>query len=126
MLTTFEHHTADIDIKNRDELRLVNDFITGFNLRKGKDKAISNKEIRAAYAGKGVQLTDVKIRKIVNYIRTHDLVPCLVANSKGYYVAATEEEMNDYIKSLTQRCNEIDRVRAAAIRQKDRTFKKAA
>ena len=51
-------------------------------------------------------MTDVKLRKIVNYIRVQSIAP-ICANSDGYFIATTEEELQIQIDSLRQRANSI-------------------
>jgi hypothetical protein len=44
-----------------------------------------------------------RLRKLISYIDTHGLLPELVANEKGYYLATTVKEVQDYISSLEGR-----------------------
>ena len=59
----------------------------------GKAAAITNKYICSRMRLCGYQISDARVRKIVNHIRTNGLVQCLIATSGGYYVAETEEEL---------------------------------
>ena len=66
----------------------------------------------------GYKISEPRIRKIINYIRNNDMVPCLIANSDGYYVAQSNEEMLTYEDSLLGREEAIRAVRLAMERQR--------
>jgi hypothetical protein len=51
----------------------------------------------------GTVVADATMRKIIEYIRQHNLVPKLCSNSKGYFVAANSEEWEEWKKSFQQR-----------------------
>jgi hypothetical protein len=55
-----------------------------------------------------IKLTEPRLRKIVNYIRTNSLLP-LIATSSGYYVSNDRMEIINQIESLEQRANSIAR-----------------
>ena len=81
--------------------------------------------VRAAITSKRIcsileqyQISEPRVRKIINHIRTADLVPCLIANSGGYYLAQSEEEMLTYEESLLGREEAIHNVRKAMERQR--------
>lgn len=76
--------------------------------RVGHEKMATNKMIREyLHLEDSVLITETKMRKIISYIRQNHLVPCLIATSRGYYVAEEREEMVDYIKSLHGRIDAI-------------------
>lgn len=63
---------------------------------------------------KGYQkLTGPRVRKCINYIRVHGLVPHLIANNRGYFCATSIEQAEEYIESLDQRAKAICAMRAA-------------
>jgi len=93
------------------EKSLVPGFVASLVKRVGKDKAITSKEIIAAYATKGVVINDARIRKIINHIRTGYLVKGLMATSKGYYVSVDRQEIAEYCASLGHREAAIGSVR---------------
>lgn len=64
-----------------------------------------------------LKLTSTRIRKLINYIRVNDLIPCLMATSKGYYRANSIGEIESYIRSLKQRERAIRQMREAIERQ---------
>ena len=54
-----------------------------------------------------IKFTEVRLRKIVNYIRTNGLIP-LIATSSGYYVDYSPEKViESQIKSLKERSSSI-------------------
>lgn len=114
MIKTFEEFTEDL---TPDERKLAWKMADGFFNHVGKAQAITNREIIAAMDKQGVKLSDAKVRKIVNFIRVSGLVPCLVASSAGYYVAANADEMRDSITSLSQRVSAIAQVRDSLQKQ---------
>ena len=83
----------------------------------GKDKAVTNRQICERMKKKGYDLTETRVRKIVNRIRTNNLVECLIATSKGYYVTHNRKELESYIKSLKGREEAIRMVRESLEQQ---------
>ncbi len=83
----------------------------------GKDKAVTNRQICERMKKKGYELTETRVRKIVNRIRTNNLVECLIATSKGYYVTHNQKELENYIKSLKGREEAIRMVRESLEQQ---------
>jgi hypothetical protein len=64
-----------------------------------------------------MKITGARLRKLINYIRRKDMIPCLVASSKGYYIATDNEDMRRFVTSLQQREDAIRAVRIAMERQ---------
>lgn len=56
---------------------------------------------------KEIDITDARIRKIINYIRVNKLIVNLLATSKGYFISNDFEEINKYKESLIARANSI-------------------
>ena len=54
----------------------------------------------------GLQMTEPRLRKCCNHIRTNSLLP-LIATSKGYFVSHDREVIERQIKSLNQRASSI-------------------
>lgn len=52
------------------------------------------------------KLTDVRLRKIINYYRTESILP-VISTSKGYFVSYDEQDINDMMTSLCERANSI-------------------
>jgi hypothetical protein len=115
MLKNFENITRELTQVERENLLPL--LLTGFRKRVGKRNAITSAEIiskiKAAY---GVELSDVVIRKVVNYIRNKELLPGLVASSSGYYVTSDPQEVKRHIESLAGREAEIKRTKESMIK----------
>lgn len=79
----------------------------------GEGQAISNKKMCEALQSRGYDTGETRIRKMINYIRVNGLVDYLVANSKGYFVATSEDEIKSHIASLKGREEAIFAVRKA-------------
>lgn len=108
MLEGFEDYTYELD---KNEKELLPFFVEGLKVRVGKEKAITNKAMRAILNAKDIVIADSRVRKIINHIRRHDLVPGLIATSKGYYVSINKDEVIMYIKCLLSRENAVCTIR---------------
>lgn len=109
MLTGFEEITYDLSDYEKNELLPI--LVRGFQKKIGPDRAVTNSIICARLKEKGCKINPARIRKLVNYIRTHGIVPGLIATSKGYYISDDPLEVGKYIASLRGRENEIQHVR---------------
>lgn len=116
MIKGFEHQTMELNDYEREILLPI--FVRSLSKRIGKAKAATNKYICERLSELGYTLNDSRLRKIINYIRTNGLVPCLVAANCGYYVAESEQDLLDYEESLLGRENEIRRVRLSIEKQR--------
>jgi hypothetical protein len=65
----------------------------------------------------GYKLTDARLRKIIHHIRIKNIIPLLIATSKGYYISNDENEIELYIKSLNERINSIQEIKDALMYQ---------
>lgn len=115
MLEGFNQHTEPLTDYERNILLPV--IAKGLSMRVGAKRAVRNKEIVSAMRRAGYDLNDARLRKIINHIRCCGYVKCLVATSKGYYVATSPDEMSDYIDSLKGREQAISAVRASMEQQ---------
>jgi len=110
MIQGFETETAPL---SEQELLLVPKFCNGFANKIGKQNAITNKNIIAGFKNIGINLSESRVRKIVNYIRVNNLVSCLMATSDGYFISNEAEEIKQFIDSLMSRERAIRQVREA-------------
>jgi len=92
-------------------------LIRGLKTKHGHMTAVTNKEIVNALKG-SCKLSEARVRKIINHIRTNDLVPGLIATSEGYFIAETEAELIEYEESLKGREDAIRQVRLSIARQR--------
>ncbi len=116
MINGFEEYTKPL---NEHELTVfLPPIIEGLRLKVGKKRAVTNKEIiRGLYINRGITIDGAQVRKVINYVRCNNLVPCLIATSKGYYIAETPQEVDEYIASLQARSKAIQSVVCAMQRQ---------
>lgn len=68
------------------------------------------------------KIDEARCRKLINHIRTTDILPGLIATSGGYFLAESETELLDYEESLLGRENAIKEVRLAIARQRHILF----
>ena len=57
-------------------------------------------------------------KKLINHIRTNDLIPGLMATSEGYFIASSAAELMEYEESLKNREDAIRAVRLSIARQR--------
>ena len=103
----------------REILPLVVDILKD---RRGRGKELSASMICHALRRLGYHATDIMVRAVVNHIRTECVIPCLVANNHGYYVAFTRDDMDACISSLEGRVEAIKEVIQALTAQRDVRF----
>jgi hypothetical protein len=111
MLKGFEDITTDI---TPEEIETAKWIAKGLNLRVGKENAITNKKIREAILKQGIKVSDIRLRRMIQYVRAYNLVPCLCAGKVGYYKAANEEEWQAWITSMKQRIRQQEYTLACA------------
>lgn len=92
-------------------------LVSGLRTKVGRGSAVTNKHIVNALKGT-CKLNDARVRKIINHIRTNDLIPGLIATSDGYFIAESETELLDYEESLKGREDAIRAVRLSIARQR--------
>ena len=112
-IKTFEEITHELtDI----ELEIVPFVVAILQKTKGKNNSIKNESLKHKACTdhqirkclkKPVKMGPSRLRKIINYIRTTNLIPVLCASSKGYFVGQNAEEIENYIQSNQERANEI-------------------
>jgi len=100
MIEGFENETSDL---TEHELSLLPTFVAGFANKKGKQNAVTNKEIVERLANRSIKIGEVRVRKIINHIRNRGIIDGLVATSSGYYISEDPEEIQKYILSLESR-----------------------
>lgn len=101
MLTGFEEQTHPLA---QQEKEFVDIFVKALAACVGKQNAITNpemcKRVNEAYK---VKFTEPRIRKIINHIRIHSLLPGLIASSNGYWVSDNIKEVEQHIQTLRGR-----------------------
>lgn len=97
-------------------------MIKGLQTKIGKRSAIKNGQIVQTLKS-SYKITEARVRKLINHIRTNDIIPGLIATSDGYYIAQTENELIEYEESLKGRENAIREVRVSIERQRRKLFR---
>lgn len=111
MIHGFDNETAPL---NEKELALIPLIVDRLKNAVGEKNAVFNQQICAI----SPYLKSARVRKLINYIRTEGLVPCLIASSRGYYIATSESELLEYENSLTNRATAIFQVRDSIAKQR--------
>lgn len=115
MIHGFQTQTEPLTDYERNTLLPV--ICRGLVTKVGEGMAITNTAITKAMKGAGYQLTEARLRKIINHIRINGMIKWLIATSKGYYIATSGDEVQQYIESLRGREDAIRAVRESMERQ---------
>jgi hypothetical protein len=104
MITNFEKITHEL---TDDELSIVPYFVKSFQ-KYTKENPIKAVDIVSRWnqSQQPIRLSQPRLRKICNHIRSNSLLP-LIATSSGYYVSNDKTEIDKQIKSLIERANSI-------------------
>jgi hypothetical protein len=110
MITNFEEFTTEL---SKEEMEILPLVINGFkNYNKENpikaDMIVFRMNNFLSQNGYKMKLTQPRLRKFVNYIRTNGVLP-LIATSHGYYVSSCSKTILSQIKSLQERANSIER-----------------
>lgn len=98
MLEGFNDITQELSQYEKEVL--LPKIVAGLSTKKGKHMAITNKKICEAMKNRGFEIADTRLRKLVEYIREHQIIPGLLASSKGYWISTDPEEVRNYLKSI--------------------------
>lgn len=123
MIQGFDNETKPLT--DYEMTRLMPVIIYGLQAKRGVERSVTNKQMCDGLKRYGYQVTEPRIRKIINHIRCHGLVIGLVSTSKGYYIATNREELDTYIESLRGREGAIREVRLNLEKQRDTFYGKA-
>ncbi len=104
MIEGFEKYTIEL---NDDELKIVHIMVDRFTHKPGIKNIVTNPQIVDGLKTIGIETTEPRIRKIIQYIRTNALIPGLIATSKGYYSTNDIEHLEQWIVTMKQRENAI-------------------
>lgn len=104
MIEGFEKYTIEL---NDDELKIVHIMVDRFTHKPGIKNIVTNPQIVDGLKSIGIETTEPRIRKIIQYIRTNALIPGLIATSKGYYSTNDIEHLEQWIVTMKQRENAI-------------------
>lgn len=123
MIKGFSNETSPL---NDYELRvLLPVILAGLKDKQGKRNAVTNGYIIGRLKQQCYRIDAPRLRKVINHIRTNDLIPGLIATSEGYFLAEDEQELMDYEDSLRGREEAIKAVRLAIERQRRMLYTEA-
>jgi hypothetical protein len=108
MIVTFEEITYELDEYEINKILPV--VLSGLKTKIGKDNAVDSTHIVKVLKGRGLKITDARLRKVIHYIRQERLITNLIATSQGYFIANDIEQLKTYAKSLKQRISSINDV----------------
>lgn len=111
MITNFEEITYELTGYEKDNL--VPCLVSGLNKMVGKKNAFTNKQCCDKLKKLGHDVNDARFRKLIHYIRVHNLVPGLIGTASGYYKAADKAELELYLVSLRERKRSIEEIISA-------------
>lgn len=125
MIKGFDQQTQPLSEYEENVLLPV--ILQGLKTKQGKKNAVTNRTIIMRLSVAGYKIDEARCRKLINHIRTTDILPglILIATSGGYFLAENEAELLDYEESLLGRENAIKEVRLAIARQRRILFEDA-
>ena len=115
MIDGFQKETAKLNDYERTVLLPV--MVKCLERKIGKENAVTNAYMCVKMNEKGYEISEARVRKIINHIRTNWLVSRLMASNTGYYVTNDADELRAYITSLKGREEAIRAVRKAVEEQ---------
>ena len=115
MITGFEDYTRELTSYENEELLPI--IVRGMKKKIGAENAVKNGTAIASLKKKGYKISDARFRKLMHIIRVSGMVEGIVATSKGYYIAQTEDEWSSYLKSIKERIEHIQALESALHRQ---------
>jgi hypothetical protein len=118
MITNFEDITYELtEFEENIALPTLMDVISQFEgdaeytgdiVSSGGLVRLINARILADSPSERKRITDVRLRKLINYIRSNAMLP-ICSNSRGYFVSNDPEVLKLQIQSLRERSRSIDR-----------------
>ena len=119
MIKNFEQDTCKLnDYEKGKLLPAVVEVLKGCI---GKQKAITNKKIIDLYLN-DYAVNPARLRKVLHYIRTKHLIRGLMATNRGYFIAGSRQDFEDYIKSLDGRIGSIETLQQSIRKQMNEMF----
>jgi carbamoylphosphate synthase small subunit len=105
MITNFEELTAKLTAKEKSVLPLLVEILETTSKQKPK-KTNTIRLLLYLETRKQINISDIKLRKLMNLIRTNGILP-VIGTSRGYYLTTDPVEIEKQIKSLCERANAI-------------------
>ena len=110
MITNFEEYTHELSAEEIEILPLVIHGFRGYKKTNPIKAPLIVERMNQFLTERGykIRLTQPRLRKLVNYIRSNSLIP-LIATSQGYFTTDCKQTIQEQIKSLQERANSIER-----------------
>ena len=112
MIPTFEEHTLPLSDYEKNVLLPL--LIKGFKTKIGVENCITNPQICETLKNKGYKVTQPRVRKIVFYIRNKNMIPKLIASSKGYWIATDRKEVTSWLDSVNSKISALEQTKKYA------------
>lgn len=108
MITNFEKITEDLNEKDKIYEPFVERVLKGLSQATKSPVIVYmiNQAIATEYDHKEANFTEVRLRKFVNFYRSHGLIP-VCATNEGYFVSFENKVLESQIKSLEERAHGI-------------------
>lgn len=71
---------------------------------------LSSMRIAEAIRRTGHVASTRQVRRVINHIRVHGLIPCVASSPKGFFVASNESEISECIGTLESLADAIQEV----------------
>lgn len=108
MLPGFEDFTYKLDEYERQILLPI--VVKGLSTKIERQKLIAGHVIVSKMKLAGYKINGVRLRKIIAAIRMENILPGLVANSKGYFVSNDITVLTKHYHSLRMRAAAINKI----------------
>lgn len=106
MITNFEDITYELTIEEQSTISTIVKSL------KEANEPLNNQKLQIIIFDKlGLNINGARLRKIINCIRTKNVLNNLLANSKGYYISENKIEIEKYVQSLQDRIDAINQVK---------------
>tara|TARA_R110002110_G_scaffold100922_17_gene256866 strand:- start:1617 stop:2021 length:405 start_codon:yes stop_codon:yes gene_type:complete len=112
MIPTFEEHTQPLSDYEKNTLLPL--LIKGFKTKVGVENCITNPQICSALRKLGYKVTQPRVRKIVFYIRNKNMIPKLIASSKGYWIATNKRQVISWLDSVNSKISALEQTKKYA------------
>jgi hypothetical protein len=108
MITNFESITK---VLNPEEIAVILPLIRVLYTASHENPMKANEIVSVINSnrdkiGSGVYFNEVKLRKMVNFIRSESILP-VIATSRGYYVSYDSDDIASQVKSMEERADAI-------------------
>jgi len=112
MITNFESITVEL---TEDEQKMVDVVVSRFKQKPGRQNLVTNHQILTGLNNAfGLNLSEPRIRKIIQFIRINNILPGLIGVSRGYYYTENIDEIESWIQSMEERERSIAQSRMVA------------